>query len=54
LLRCLEVDVKVQQELLRHADIRTTMNMYTQAVPEALREANSKVVRMVLPATKTA
>jgi len=54
LLRSLEVDVKVQQELLRHADIRTTMNIYTQAVPEALREANSKVVRMVLPATKTA
>ncbi len=54
LLRCLEVDVKVQQELLRHADIRTTMNMYTQAVPEALREANSKVVGMVLPATNTA
>ena len=54
LLRFLEVDVKVQQELLRHADIRTTMNIYTQAVPEALREANSKVVRMVLPATKTA
>jgi integrase len=54
LLRSLEVDVKVQQELLRHADIRTTMNIYTQAVPEALREANSKVVRMVLPVTKTA
>jgi integrase len=54
LLRSLAVDVKVQQELLRHADIRTTMNIYTQAVPEALREANSKVVRMVLPTTKTA
>jgi integrase len=54
LLRSLEVDVKVQQELLRHADIRTTMNIYTQAIPEALREANSKVVRMVLPATKSA
>jgi integrase len=54
LLRSLEVDVKVQQELLRHADIRTTMNIYTQAVPKALREANSKVVSMVLPETKTA
>jgi predicted nucleotidyltransferase component of viral defense system len=40
---------KVQQELLRHADIRTTMNIYTHAVPAALREANSKVVRLVLP-----
>jgi hypothetical protein len=44
------VDLKVQQELLRHADIRTTMNIYTHAVPAALREANSKVVRLLLPA----
>jgi len=54
MLRGLKVDVKVQQELLRHADIRTTLNIYTQAVPDALREANSKVVEMVLPARKTA
>jgi len=26
------------------------MNIYTHAVPPALREANSKVVRLVLPA----
>jgi site-specific recombinase XerD len=50
LLHSLGVDFKVQQELLRHADIRTPMNVYTQAVPSALREANSKVVRLVLPA----
>jgi integrase len=50
LLRSLKVDVKVQQELLRHADIRTTMNIYTQAVTDNLREANSKVVSLVLPA----
>ena len=50
LLHALGVDLKVQQELLRHADIRTTMNIYTHAVPTALREANSKVVRLVLPA----
>jgi len=49
LLHALGVDLKVQQELLRHADIRT-MNIYTQAVPTALREANSNVVRLVLPA----
>lgn len=42
-------DLKVQQELLRHADIRTTMNIYTTAVPERLRSANSKVVRLLLP-----
>lgn len=49
LLRSLQVDLKVQQELLRHSDIRTTMNIYTQAVPDAMREANSKVVEMVRP-----
>ena len=42
-------DVKVQQELLRHADIRTTLNLYTTAVPERLRRANRKVVRLLLP-----
>lgn len=50
LLHALGVDLKVQQELLRHADVRTTMNIYTQAVPGALREANSKVVRLLIPA----
>ncbi len=48
LLREHEVDIKVQQALLRHADIRTTMNIYTQAVPRAVREANRKVVRDIL------
>jgi integrase len=48
LLRSLRVDLKVQQELLRHADIRTTMNIYTQAMPDAMRRANSRVVEMVL------
>ena len=49
MLRQLGVDVKVQQELLRHGDIRTTMNVYTQAVSEQKRKAHSSVVRMVLP-----
>ena len=33
----------VQKELLRHANIQTTTNVYTQAVSEAKREAASKV-----------
>jgi site-specific recombinase XerD len=49
LLRQLGVDVKVQQELMRHSDIRTTMNVYTQAVSEQKRSAQSSVVRLVLP-----
>ena len=47
MLRQLGVDFKVQQELLWHADIRTTMNVYTQAVSEDKRVAHSEVVRMV-------
>jgi integrase len=52
LLRALRVDLKVQQELLRNADIRTTMNIYTQAMPDAMRRASSRVVEMVLPERK--
>ncbi len=54
LLHAYGTDMKVQQELLRHSDIRTTMNIYTHTVSPALREANSKVVRMILPDRKTA
>jgi integrase len=49
MLRQTGVDVKVQQELLRHADAGTTLNLYTQAVSEQKRSAHSGVVRMVLP-----
>jgi hypothetical protein len=45
-LREHEVDVKVQQASLKNADIRTTMNTYTQAIPKAVREANRRVVRI--------
>ena len=40
--------LKVQQELMRHASITTTMNVYGRAMPSIKREANSKVVSMVL------
>ncbi len=40
--------MKVQQELMRHASIQTTMNVYGQAMPESKRAANEKVVTMVL------
>ena len=40
--------MKVQQELMRHASIQTTMNVYGQAMPASKREANGKVVQMVL------
>src|SRR5208283_2009958 len=41
--------MKVQQELMRHASIRTTMNVYGKAMDESKREAHGKVVRLVLP-----
>jgi len=44
--------LKVQQELMRHASITTTMNVYGKAIPNIKREANSKVVSMVLKQEK--
>lgn len=41
--------MKVQQELMRHSDIRTTMNVYGKAMDESKRAAHGKVVRLVLP-----
>jgi integrase len=33
----------VQQKLMRHADIRTTMNLYGDVVTDEMAQANSKV-----------
>jgi integrase len=40
--------MKVQQELIRRASIQTMMNIYGQAMSSSKREANGKVVEMVL------
>ncbi len=40
--------VGVQQKLMRHANVSTTMDCYGNALMESKREANSKVVRMAL------
>jgi integrase len=45
LLHALGTQPAVQKELLRHADIQTTLNIYTQAVTAEKREAASKVVQ---------
>jgi len=44
LLRAAGVDIKVMQELLRHASSRVTMDTYTKAVTSAKRQAQSAVV----------
>ena len=38
----------VQQKLMRHADIRTTMNVYGDVVTNEMQEAHAKVVQMAL------
>lgn len=40
--------IGVQQKLMRHADIRTTMNIYGDAASTDMREAHEKVVRLAL------
>src|SRR2546425_13246911 len=42
-------DVKVVQELLRHATSRMTLDTYTQALSPHKRAAQSKVVGMIRP-----
>ena len=49
LLKANGEDVKVVQELLRHASSRITMDVYTQAQMPAKRKAQQKVVEMVRP-----
>ena len=41
--------VGVQQRLMRHTDIRTTMNVYGAASTADMRQAQEKVVRLALP-----
>ena len=40
--------VGVQQKLMRHADIRTTMNIYGDAVTDDMRQASEKVARIAI------
>jgi integrase len=46
--------VGVQQQLMRHADIRTTMNIYGDAVTADMAEAHGKIVGLALNGTGTA
>lgn len=49
LLRANGEDVKVVQELLRHANSKITMDVYTQALSPAKREAQGRVASSILP-----
>jgi integrase len=48
-LRSLGVDIKTAQALLRHANAKITLDLYTQAVSAQKREANARVVELLLP-----
>jgi integrase len=43
--------VAVQQKLMRHADIRTTMNTNGDVVTEEMAQAGSKAARLALNGT---
>lgn len=40
--------IGVQQKLMRHADIRTTMNIYGDAITADMRSAHEKVVQLAM------
>lgn len=54
LLKANGEDVKVVQELMRHANITTTMNIYTRALTPAKRQAQSRVVDVLLDRSRDA
>jgi hypothetical protein len=39
----------VAQDLLRHSNSRTTLDIYTHAVSQQKRDANTKVAELLLP-----
>jgi integrase len=53
-----EAPIGVQRELMRHASIQTTMNVYGRAMTDGKRQAHGNVVEMILkpvdkPANRT-
>ena len=49
LLRSLGVEFKVMQELMRHSSLRSTLDVYTQAVGPAKRAAQAAVLSLSAP-----
>ena len=52
-LRASGADLKTAQELLRHANSRITLEIYTRAISATKREANNKVVEMLIGTGQT-
>jgi len=49
-LRAAGVDLKTAQELLRRANSRITLEVYTRAISSTKQEANDRVMQMMLEA----
>lgn len=43
--------IAVQQRMMRHTDIRTTLNIYGDVVTNEMAEAHGKVVKLAIPTT---
>ena len=54
LLRSVGAEFKVMQELMRHSTLRTTMDVYTQAVAPAKHAAQAAVLALFFPMTDSA
>lgn len=52
LLRSVGAEFKVMQELMRHSTLRTTMDVYTQAVAPAKHAAQAAVLALFFPMIK--
>jgi len=39
----------VQQKMMRHTDIRTTMNIYGDVVTDEMTNAGTKIARLAFP-----
>lgn len=48
-LRSLGSDINVAQELMRHSSCRTTLDIYTRAIDQQKRDANLRIVELMLP-----
>ena len=51
MLRVMKVDVKVAQEMLRHANPRITLDVYQQAMTDEKREAQNMALKGFLGET---
>jgi hypothetical protein len=49
LVRSVGTEFKVMQELLRHSTIRSTLDVYTQAITPAKQNAQAAVMSLVFP-----